>query len=205
MSSADKGSSAGTGDAYYAADEKTGQPVQPNDTPSGAMMIENQDGAAGDNSDNDNVYQPRQGHLCCGHFCDMRRAVIIANTVNITLALFEIIIPRKYLWTLDGDYVDGQQNVPMTIGRAILLNLPRIILSTVGILGAFKFTYWQIFLVALWHATDAAVSMILFDIPGIITGILYTYPHVVFAQQLYKGIMTPETYPREQNSCFGVV
>ena len=215
------GGADGNAHAYIATDVKTGQPLRQPDS-GGAAAIggggsgggvattsgvddSRVDGDAGDGLLHQQQPQARQGHLCCGHFSDMRRAVIVANVINIILALFEILIPNKYLWTYDSDFVDKQsagQTMNASFGQSILLSLPRILLSGIGIYGAINFTYWQIFIVALWHTTDCGISLLLWDVPGIITGILYTYPHVVFAQQLSKGIMTKDTYyTREQSAC----
>jgi hypothetical protein len=70
-----------------------------------------------------------------------------------------------------------------------------------GITGAKEFTEWKVGVAAGWYCIGALLSLLGLDIIGVICSALFAYPHIVFIQEMRKGIMTEENYPKEEHSC----
>jgi hypothetical protein len=157
---------------------------------------------------------PRQGRLCCGCCCDTRRAVIVVNIVSLSFAVLAILslslmTSDRYAAQFDDDEVQTASNEidgaavgitiqgPATIGIAVL----GMICNTAGLFGAFKFNKIGIIVAAIWYSAECVRSLLFYDIAGAIMAGLFAYPHVVFYQEMKKGIMTPENYPNEDQCC----
>jgi hypothetical protein len=139
-----------------------------------------------------------RAHLFCGFCCDMRRAVIIVNVVNIFLVILSSLL--LLVFSLHFDF-DGEDVRSPSIQDVIGISLPAVILSGFGITGAVKFKYWLVVLVGFYYGIMALLDMIIVDIPGVVKGFLFCYPHVILAQEIDKGVMSEENYPNAKHSC----
>lgn len=182
------------------------------------------------NSNNETTYDlghdsmpKKRGHKCCACCCDVRRAVIILNCVNILLminALYQELIWRKTAQEniangkvpFDDDYMiaEYQKVADMSVARIVFVNLLKGIISVVGIFGALHYNVYMVGITGIMYsilAFMAFVNMFLVEkyafilVGTILFAGLFAYPHFVFIREVRKGIMTPETYPEEKQSC----
>ena len=98
-----------------------------------------------------------------------------------------------------------------------------LILSPLAIFGAFKYNIKMVIPAPIWAAVSFTLGTIIqvdsnqrleddfpnyprpYHVPNLITRsiayILYIYPHVGFVLEVRSGILSPETYAREEYSC----
>ncbi len=150
----------------------------------------------------------KQSHTCCGCCCDTRRAVIVVNIISICLAALAIlsiamVSSDMYAAQFDDDQVllalseiDGTK-VGMTISFAAF----GILCNASGIFGARRFNPLAIMVAGSWYLVEFVRSMVYLDIGGAIMAGFFVYPHVVFWQEMRKGIMTPSRYNQEERCC----
>lgn len=136
----------------------------------------------------------KQGHKSYGGCCDTRRAVIIVNSIN----LFLIIINFLSLYIFSGSY----NNNPYANRNVIhTMQLVRIIVCIIGILGSMYYKVYMIGLAAMMYILDALMNLIGFNIIHLIISALFAYPHFFLMQEIKDNIMTVENYPNEEHSC----
>jgi hypothetical protein len=136
----------------------------------------------------------KQGHSCCGCCCDMRRAVIIVNIINLVSLLIQVIL----FLSVD---VDGV-NTTLFIVASII----GFVVLFVGIIGANQFNKWLVGIAGFFYAANVIYLLVLsFAAPSLLfsaaLSVLYVYPHVMFVVENGKGIMTQENYKNEEQSC----
>lgn len=150
----------------------------------------------------------KQSHMCCGCCCDTRRAVIAVNVISMsfaTLAIFTIstISSGKYAEQFDDDEVLGALGeidgaaVGMTIGFASL----GMLCNACGIYGASKFNQWAVLVAGIWYLVEFFRSLVFLDLAGAIMAGFFAYPHAIFWQEMRKGVMSPASYPQEEQCC----
>ena len=182
------------------------------------------------NSGNETTYElghdsmpKKRGHKCCGCCCDVRRAVIILNIVNILLLInvfVQELIGRKTAQEniangtvpFDDDYMIAsyQKIADMSVARIVSVNLLRAIISAIGIFGALHYNVYMVGITGIMYSVVAVIAFVnmflvekyAFMLVGtILLQGLFAYPHFVFIHEVRKGIMTPATYPEEKQSC----
>eukprot|EP00984_Skeletonema_dohrnii_P012124 scaffold4878_cov117-Skeletonema_dohrnii-CCMP3373.AAC.2 len=155
--------------------------------------------------------EEKQGHKFFGICCDSRRAVIIVNSLSLVLFICGLIAA-----VAPGSITISSQNVV-----AMIFN---ILFTIVIISGAISFNQtvvvigllWEIFIICYW-ITGASSTIENFDwskeVPGakqstvafLVITILWQfvtiYAEIMFVYESKQGIMTPETYKREEQSC----
>ena len=149
----------------------------------------------------------KQGQLFFGCCCDMRRAVVIVNVMNICFALSGIAM--YYLLSRDGfseNFDDDLTKYDLEAisnykGRAILFGIVSVLCSLIGIYGAVQYNSWTVILAAVYYCISVLTKIVPFDLSGMLMAGLFAYPHFVFIKELNNGIMTAENYPNEINSC----
>jgi hypothetical protein len=147
-------------------------------------------------------------------FCDMRRAVIICNLVTIVVSMALLLI---WSWTRptapiqDDDFHDDHVVNNVADGWSKLedvSNVYHIVLRTIcaslGVLGGIFFHFILVAISAVAVVFDFCASIIRRDWVGIFMPPIFLYPHLMFLKYLRSGLMSPENYKNEMQSCCGV-
>jgi len=169
--------------------------------------------------------QAKQGAKCCGCCCDYRRAVIVLAIINICISIGYLIfilaaasIPGAQV-NVDDDAVmtTVEGNVPIqaalygvslfcsicALVGANKFNIPLVAINTLWYVGSF--IGGAVLLVNTANTVEDATGENLSVIPSIIISavitMLFMYPHIGFMYEVKVGIMSAETYPREEFSC----
>jgi hypothetical protein len=156
---------------------------------------------------------PMQGHKCCGGCCDMRRAVIIVNALNlvfVAVGLFRVLAMKKNSANANDMYdVDDDDdevvatmmefgNIPLA--GFIVLTCARLLCSVIGIVGAVQYNIYMVGVGAAGYVIDAVMALVLFQLIGFFYYVFFAYPHLFFISEVRKGIMSKENYPNEDYS-----
>lgn len=165
--------------------------------------------------------ETKQGHVCCFFCCDMRRAVVIVNILNIFNVLFWLLIMMGFdsiiKQTEEEQYQEFLQ-IEKSLAGLLVFSVIGWILSFGAIYGAFKYKIVPVALQALFTAIYFLGSNILLHkaaqshaqlshswynwLFSLVINLLFVYPHLMLLTELRSGIMTPETYSsREKASC----
>lgn len=195
--------------------------VAPADSPEGPT------GSQGHSSGTPMWQQEKQGSRCCGFCCDFRRAVIILGIIsllfNFGYFIFGIVAPDK-IPSAGVEYDDDvtEQVVDDLIRVTTILSGVSLVCTICALVGAIKYNIYLVAVNVLWifgnfvartmtsieYANDInqtnpeeELSLIPNVILSAIFAGLYMYPHVGFIHEVRQGIMSYETYPREEYSC----
>ena len=169
--------------------------------------------------------QEKQGAKCCGCCCDYRRAVIVLAVINICISIGYLVfifvlaaIPGVQV-NVDDDVVTTtvEDNLPIqaalygvslfcslcALAGANMYNIPLVALNTLWYVGSF--IGGAVILVQTSNQVEEAADVNLLVIPNIVVSavitMLFMYPHIGFMYEVKVGIMSAETYPREEYSC----
>lgn len=151
----------------------------------------------------------RQGHLCCGGCCDMRRAVIIMNIVNAALVAMGLmgVLAAKNLVDTDAIQDDevaavlGGEDGSLPFGWLVASSVIRLILAGFAIYGAIKYNYILVIIGALSYVYEVVLSLWGLNFIGLLYPALFLYPHIFLVKEIRSGIMTALNYPNEKHSC----
>jgi uncharacterized protein with PQ loop repeat len=175
--------------------------------------------------------EQKEGAICCGCCCDYRRAVIIGNSFFIGFALFTTLLESSGPALMEATYTDDEfiEDVSVVldeyfVSRIIFLGIA-ILTSIVAIAGAVHYQIWLVGFHAFWLVVDFIAYVILllamiedldptyaekdlaarspvsnFVFVACLTAI-FIYAHLGFIIEVRAGILTHETYPREEYSC----
>jgi hypothetical protein len=175
--------------------------------------------------------QTKQGSRCCGCCCDYRRAVIIVNILYIIYGIISVIVNTQGARTVGGiDLNDDGLNdiVEDTYRQQGILAGVGLFTSIVAFVGAYRYNihmvgfnilYVIVSFIATIVLTNEAFNTLEEDYNGdeniplpmptfVIQGLvlcMVIYPHVGFIYEVKAGILSAETYPREEFSCCCVV
>eukprot|EP00980_Cylindrotheca_fusiformis_P009091 scaffold1965_cov110-Cylindrotheca_fusiformis.AAC.14 len=151
---------------------------------------------------------PPKSHTCCGCCCDTRRAVIVVNIISLSfaaLAVFSMSMLANNLYTSQFDDDQVQAAFDEIDGTAVGISIGVVVVGMIcnacGIYGAYKFHKVFIIVAALWYFADFIRAVVFLDVGGAVMTGFFLYPHVVFYQEVSKGIMSPASYPQEQQCC----
>jgi hypothetical protein len=148
----------------------------------------------------------------------MRRAVIIVNIIFLILSVISLIVylasPTALTSQIDDDNLISDVEEAYVVD-SIFVGISMVV-SILVIWGAMQYKMWTIIVGVVWLVVqyifsivwilsayndyDVNVPIANFVISGIITG-LFIYPHVGFIIEIKNGVMSKETYAREENSC----
>lgn len=170
--------------------------------------------------------QEKVGAKCCGCCCDFRRAVLILDVILMVFAgvsLIGIAIPADENFQIQG--VDDDQVVEVMgdsyVVSAIINGVGMICLA-VPVYGAITFNARMVAFGIVWLVASFIASIIVGVvyngkanevssksiaqpfanwIGGAIWTGVFIYPHVGLISEIQKGIMSQQTYPREEHSC----
>jgi hypothetical protein len=124
----------------------------------------------------------KKGHTFFG-LCDMRMATFVVNGMNITMMLISIIVAAArgpMFWK--------------SLGEAMVLALPGLVLSGLGLYGALKYELWAVILASAGFVVSFVVDAILMQWLVLPILAIVIYPHVVLGYEIKTGIMTEENY-----------
>lgn len=149
----------------------------------------------------------KEGHKCCGGCCDVRRAVVIVNLVSIGVVFFGllgVLFISKGFEMYDDDSTkqvlnEATKNVPVTIVLAEYI--VQAVGSVFAIYGAVMFHDKMVMVGAVCYAALTLSSLSIMSIGDALLYGFFAYPHVFLVKEIRSGIMTPENYPNEVQSC----
>ena len=169
-------------------------------------------------SKNNTTNETKQGSVCCGGCCDMRRAVFIVNIIYAVLSAIALILlysgSEFLIQQIDDDVIKEHFEDTKTI--SYIMAAIGMGVSLVGIWGAYTYNILAVGASALFIVVAYIVELSLaiqfsnsYDLPtptlqiviNAVVDTLLVYPHVGLIREINNGIMTPETYPREKASC----
>ena len=168
--------------------------------------------------------QEKQGAKCCGCCCDYRRAVIIVDFIGIIFGILTIITFLGQ--SFDAVYTQDYEFEGFTIRSGSINSMIAafaIIMNIMAIFGALHYNVYMVGVAIVWSALHYIGVTILntstraqleedaneFEAPsayldiviGAIMSALIIYPHAGFIHEVRRGILSRETYPREEYSC----
>jgi hypothetical protein len=180
----------------------------------------------GGNYRNDNI---KLGDKCCGCCCDTRRATIILSILGLTFSALNVValigaeaIREKTHEKIDDDILID--TVEKTYFIQAILESIEIFTSLACLIGGIKYNIYLVgvhigYMVLQYIiSTSVDISAFIeikkiyhgmetinypwtgFVISAIVLGFII-YPMVRFIKEVKLGIMSPETYPREEYSC----
>eukprot|EP00980_Cylindrotheca_fusiformis_P007552 scaffold1567_cov102-Cylindrotheca_fusiformis.AAC.3 len=131
--------------------------------------------------------EERKGHLLFGFVCDMRIAVVFVNIFNIIALIVGILITTVQYRTF-GAMLYAFENSFLGIA-----------LSVLGILGALNYVLWMVAVATIGFGLGLLLDLFGLHLIGILIGSLVVYPHAMLTYEIKEGIMTRETYAREEH------
>jgi len=162
--------------------------------------------------------EERKSHLCCGSCCDLIRAVMIVDCVDILLAILLIVISfiglgGQYISTIDFTTFDNMEDLDddeeidmMKYERkestvVIILVGCGILFSLLGILGAYKQNKYLVLLTGIWYLVDLVRSIVVGQWFFPIVTVCFAYPHFALFDALHRGKITKENYTTTEQHC----
>ena len=153
----------------------------------------------------------KKGHKFFAVCCDSRRAVIIVNALSLLMFVCGLIAS-----VAPGSITVSAQNIVAMIFNIlftlVIMNAAMKFNKTAILIGLL----WELFITCFWitgasstiESTDwdeefpgAKQSTIAFVVFSILWQFVTIYADVAFVYESENGIMTPETYKREEQSC----
>lgn len=194
--------------------DNDGNPVEPSTE---YRNLQDKIGKLDDDDDEEFEILPKHGHnfLFCG--CDMRRAVIIFNTITIivaSLAATLYMIDSHLVDTMYENFDDDEFQAAADVLNAPLLAagpyflavaIGKVAWGIIGILGAYRFEHAMVGFGSMSYFFDLALSIFMLNWIGLGYAVLMLYPHLVLIKEIHDGYMCAENYHNEQHCCCGMV
>ena len=159
--------------------------------------------------------QPRQGSLCCGCCCDFRRAVMIINGLSI---VFGVVLTRRVLFVAaflrNAPYrYIPEAEIKINTATGVLFAIS-VVFDIVALVGAIKYNIYMVGANMVWvvvsfvlvlivewillRGSELSIAPPIGFLVAAMERVLEVYTHAGFVSQVRAGILTKETYPREQ-------
>ena len=150
----------------------------------------------------------------CG-CCDFRKAVFVFNLIALVLALMmAFVLPgllkqQEFIDEVQEDYQQfddafSKNMDPRMVGGLLEAKLiANILVSALGIFGAWKFHKWALITTATAYGVFTVLDL-LAGIPGLVIAwywALAMYPHIMMIRLMDAGIMTEANYPNVSSCC----
>lgn len=125
----------------------------------------------------------------------------------VTVAVFTGVSSNLSADNYDDDEVKAAINemdgaVPgASIALIIILGVFRLLLNASGIWGALKYNQYAVGASLFAYGAEFILSLVSLNLFGLIINGFCAYPHVFLIKEIRAGIMTPETYEAEKQSC----
>jgi hypothetical protein len=156
--------------------------------------------------------------LGCGGCCDVRRATIIVNMVDISMGLIGLITIAAFSGLASAStsgaanyYDDDEMNAVFNemdgaaLGASMALIITvaviRLLINAAGIWGALTYNQYAVGLSLFVYGVQCIMSLVFLNVFGLVLNGFFAYPHVFLIMEIRSGIMTPETYEAEKQSC----
>ena len=158
----------------------------------------------------------KEGHRCCGGCCDVRRAVMIVNSVMIvglTFGTIALVLGIEAMTSQVGNPDDdaaqkaAEQLAASTVDTSQLIfmlvfaNIAQIICYGVGIYGALAYNECMVIISLCAYCVNAVGNIMMLNFVGFITVGLFAYPNIFLLKEIKAGTMTPDNYPNERHCC----
>lgn len=165
-----------------------------------------------DNSDNEEDEIEPKAHLYFGLCCDLRRACIIVDIIQIILIVAITLlvrldpessvigfIPAQEMTNVDDDLAaDYDREFIQTTVRRV----GGILFSVIGILGACLFNRWLVICAGTWCCIAVVFALMSKGWTGAIAAALFAYAHIAMFMELRRGKITKENYYARESACF---
>jgi hypothetical protein len=152
----------------------------------------------------------KQGHKFCGRFCDMRKAVIVVNSISIGLSVIGL-IGLIVLSNVDpANYDDDEIRVALNglhagkLGAASAILLIQVMIRGMGIYGALKYNKYMVAGCLLVYIFEIFTALWFLDWLDFLIAALFAYPHIFFIIEVHEGILSESTYDVEEYSGCGI-
>jgi hypothetical protein len=119
--------------------------------------------------------------------CDFRIATIFVNGINIAMILVGVLVAA----------IRGALFFKAIVG-ALVLGLPGLVLSGLGLYGAHKFELWAMYLATAGFLVAVILDGILMNWLGFAVTLIVLIPHVILTHEMRSGVMTESTYATEE-------
>eukprot|EP00525_Craspedostauros_australis_P005106 CAMPEP_0198109020 /NCGR_PEP_ID=MMETSP1442-20131203/1034_1 /TAXON_ID= /ORGANISM="Craspedostauros australis, Strain CCMP3328" /LENGTH=180 /DNA_ID=CAMNT_0043764485 /DNA_START=76 /DNA_END=618 /DNA_ORIENTATION=+ len=152
----------------------------------------------------------KQGHVCCGGCCDVRRATIIINVITLVfavLSLFSAVSIKFYAGQAKSEVDDDEVKATLDdiqatpFGVAYFFIGIEIVFALAAIIGAVKYNSCLVLTVFIYYCVGAILNVVALDFIAVIISCLYAYPHYFLYKEIKSGIMSEENYVNEKQSC----
>jgi len=149
----------------------------------------------------------KQGHKCCGGCCDVRRATIIVNLVQLGLLTFAllgiIVISKADLSTIEDETQRAAaEQAQQHAGLATGLTIVKMVFAGLGVYGAMSYNIYMVGASAVMYIVDCLMSLVVFQVASTLLAGFFAYPHIFFIKEVRDGTMTKKNYPvNEEHSC----
>jgi hypothetical protein len=87
------------------------------------------------------------------------------------------------------------------LGAIVSIMVVRLLCNSCGAYGAYKFNMYLVGISLAAYALEAVLALISFSVGGLLVAVFFGYPHVFLIHEIRSGIMVPENYPVEEQSC----
>ena len=135
---------------------------------------------------------------------------VMVNLINIVFSIFSMLTiiyittesfqekaleqDDDYLASLSQYYDDHKANLLLGMAIAVMMYM-------IGVFGALRYSVLLVFVCGIFYCILLTINMFTWGIISGIWNILCAYPHWVLVVELQRGIISPVTYPMEQQSC----
>lgn len=150
----------------------------------------------------------RRSHLCCGFFCDLRRACLIVDIGYICLTALGLIIlfrESSYFNLYNSSLSDvgnNDNNKPaISYTVSMIKTMCGMCFGLVGIIGATTFHAWLVFATFVWMAIDVISSLFFKDWLTVVFVGLFVYPQFALFLAIQSGNLGRDNYSTEKH-CF---
>uniref|UniRef100_A0A6T6HSJ6 Uncharacterized protein n=1 Tax=Craspedostauros australis TaxID=1486917 RepID=A0A6T6HSJ6_9STRA len=152
----------------------------------------------------------KRGHVCCGGCCDVRRATIIVNIIMLCITLLGLlgVAAAKGVASQAAENADDDETITSLqalsdapVGVLVAVLLVQSACYVCGIFGAIKYNSPLVLVAFVCYCVTFAFDLFGANIVGMIITACFAYPHFFLHQEIRNGVMTPENYINEQQSC----
>lgn len=152
----------------------------------------------------------KRGHKCCGGCCDVRRAVIVVNLVNIGILMTILILFLSAIFVIlsipyDDDQTSASRDalyINSTFWVVTVTLVLCILVSAIGVVGAVKLNKWMVGGMAIAYCAGVVMGIVFKQPKVVIYCAFFAYPHFFLVKEIQQGIMTKHNYDAtERMSC----